>query len=166
MFTHACKHLHAPFYSPPNNTSISASYLRLFFRVVCVIHVTDATSFWCLLRNWRINWPPLSKSTWCLSEARLLPSQSGKSRKCWERKAVLGSSPLACTCRKMKPRPSLQPRSQNPSSQCSDIQGWVILFTKQNITSNYSRPVFYSLLPHVGFIAVCKCQDTYKRRTV
>lgn len=49
-----------------------------------------------------------------------------------------------------------------PSSQLSNIQDWVILFTKQNITSNYSRPVSYSLLPHVGFIAVCKCQDTYK----
>lgn len=49
-----------------------------------------------------------------------------------------------------------------PPSQRSDIQDWVILFTKQNITSNYSRPVFYSLLPHVSFIAVCKCQDAYK----
>lgn len=55
---------------------------------------------------------------------------------------VLGSSLLACTCRKMKPRPSPQPQSQNLLPSASTIQDWVILFTKQNITSNYSRPVF------------------------
>lgn len=128
-----------------------------------VIHETDVSFFsWRPLRNGRKNWPPLPEPTRCLSEACLLLSQSRKSRKCWERNLYLAALPWLALAEKWNPDPLRSLRARTSFPVLHSIQDWVILFTKQNITSNYSRPVFYSLLPRVGFIAVCKCQDTYK----
>lgn len=136
----------------------------LFMAVFAVIHSTDVRFFIFLgpLRNSeRINWPPPSKVNvmfeWSLSpRARVGRAGSVESKSCtWQLSFGLHLPKNETQTSSVAPEPE-------PPSQLSNIQHWVILFTKQNITSNYSRPVFYSLLPHVGFITVCKCQDTYK----
>lgn len=83
----------------------------LFMTVLGVIHMTDV-SFLSPLRNRRINWPPLSKSTWCLSEACLLPSQSRKSRKCWERKLYLAALLWLALAEKWNPDALCNPRAR------------------------------------------------------
>lgn len=110
-FTHARTHL----------LFAASQYIHsgvLFMAVFGVIYVTDV-GFWRPWRNGRINWPPLPKSTWCLSEACLLLSQSRKSRKCWERKLYLAALLWLALAEKWNPDPlcSLRARTSFPVLQ-------------------------------------------------
>lgn len=154
IFTHACKHLRTPFHLRLSKTSISAFYLWCnscdrcgFLTPIEKRENKLATPAWSRRDVWV---KPVS------SWARVGRAGSVESESCtWQLSFGLHLPKNETQTLSAAPEPE-------PPSQRSNIQDWVILFTKQNITSNYSRPVFYSLLPHVGFIAVCKCQDTYK----
>lgn len=154
LYLHA--HSQTPFYSRLGKTWTATCYLRRRFGV---IHVTDvsfgesklATPYLNCCNVWvkpvsfgarpgRAGSVENESCTWQLSFGLHLPKNETQ---------TLSAAP-----------------EPGPPSQSSNIQDWVILFNKQNITSNYSRPAFYSLLPRVGFITVCKCQDTYKTHTI